>query len=129
MQAVRDAADLSLVGDKQRGDEIQRRLDALKISDREFKEASGIDRKTLRRAVAGEERVRASTYAAIESALDKIERRIRPELPESPEANLVSFELSGDFGVEVVVKGPVENLAELEASVERLIRKMRERER
>ena len=127
MQALRDGADLPPVGDIERGQAIQRRLDNLGISDREFHEQSGIDRKTLRRAVAGEERTRPSTYAAIESALSKIEQRIRPDLPEQGESGLVTFQLSGDFGVEVVVKGPVENLGELEASVERLIARMRNR--
>lgn len=125
MRTLVHTADLPPVGDEQRrGQAIQQRLDRLGISDREFHEQSGIDRKTLRRAVAGEERVRASTYSAIEAALDRLEKRVRPDVA-VPEAGLVTFELSGDFGVEVVVKGPVENLDELEASVERLLRRMR----
>lgn len=129
MQALRNAADLPPVGDdSERGRAIQRRLDNLGISDREFHEQAGIDRKTLRRAVAGAETTRPSTYAAIEAALDRIERRVRPDIPEPNDSGLVTFQLSGDFGVEVTVKGPVENLDQLEASVERLIRRMRERE-
>lgn len=130
MQAVRHAADLPLVGDdSERGQAIQRRLDRLGISDREFHERTGIDRKTLRRAVSGAANVRSSTYAAIESELDKIERRVSPPKLSreggETEPGLVTFKLSGNFGVDVVVQGPVENLNELEASVERLLRGMR----
>ena len=69
MGALRYAAKSPSVTDD-RGAVIQRRLDALGITDREFYARTGIDRKTLRRAVAGEEGTRASTYIAIESAID-----------------------------------------------------------
>lgn len=114
----------SAVMDAQRGDEIQRRLDALGISDREFHERTGIDRKTLRRAIAGEERVRSSTYGAIEAALDRLERDVTAGTEGAP-GGLVTFRLSGNFGVDVVVQGPVTNLSELEASVERLVQSMK----
>lgn len=39
--------------------------------------------------------------------------------------HMIEFEVTGDFGVRVVVKGPVENAAELEESVARLIRDMK----
>lgn len=129
MHAVTDEADLPPVGDNERGQAIQRRLEDLGISDREFHEQSGIDRKTLRRAVAGLENVRPSTYHAIEAALAKLEEKVRPAVAPPPdEAGLVTFKLSGNFGVDVVVQGPVANMAELEASVERLVRSMKDRE-
>lgn len=47
------------------------------------------------------------------------------ERASSSEHGMVEFEVSGDFGVRVVVKGPVSDRAELEDSVLRLIRQMK----
>lgn len=112
----------------ERGDAIQQRLDSLGISDREFQEQTGIDRKTLRRAVAGQERVRVSTLAAIEAALDKIERSVRPavrSLPAAEEEGYVEFTVEGNFGVRAIVKGPIKDMDELQSAVARLLREMR----
>lgn len=125
MQAVADEAHLAAMNEETRGAAIQRRLEELGLSDREWHRETGIDRKTLNRAIAGESSVRASTYGAIESALDKLERRVRGG-DIKPEGDLVTFRLSGNFGVEVTVQGPVANVEELEAAVERLLRKMGE---
>ena len=38
---------------------------------------------------------------------------------------LMEFEVTGDFGVRVVVKGPVSDAAALEAAVARLVRDIR----
>lgn len=64
----------------------------------------------------------------IADALTRLEaeggtRALAAEQP--PQPQLIEFEVTGDFGVRVVVKGPVENAAELEASVARLIRDMK----
>jgi hypothetical protein len=112
----------------ERGTEIQRRLDALGISDREFREETGIDRKTLRRAVNAEERVRPSTYAAIESALDKLEREVGIGAP-TPQlsgagTDLIEFDVSSEGGFHVVVKGPVKDADALRAPVTAFIREM-----
>jgi hypothetical protein len=109
-----------------RGADIGRRVDALGITDREFHAKTGIDRKTLRRAIAGEASVRGSTYGAIEAALDKLERSVQPARQIVPnEQGLVTFRLTGNFGVDVTVQGPVSDLDALEASVEKLLRGMR----
>ena len=70
MSAVAHAASgtIRLVTDSERGQRIQQRLDALRMSDRQFSENSGIDRKTLRRAVSADANVRENTYRAIEDA-------------------------------------------------------------
>lgn len=123
------------VNDSERGAAIQARLDAIGISDREFYEKTGIDRKTLRRAVAAEERVRPSTYAAIESALDKIEAQLRggqrsmSEPTPIGESGLVEFDISGDFGVHVIVKGPVSDAEMLQRQVLGIIREIRRGEK
>jgi len=129
MQAVASTANLPSVTENARGDAIQDRLDALGISDREFQNKTGIDRKTLKRAVEGHASVRPQTYLAIEAGLDRLEQENRglpaEERPDDPGADLIEFRLSGNFGVDIVVKGPVRDRSELEDSVARLIREMR----
>jgi transcriptional regulator with XRE-family HTH domain len=130
MQVARDTAHLAVVTDSERGDRIQQRLDALKISDREFHEQTGIDRKTLRRAVSGNPSVRPNTYRTIEDWLDRLEKKresfggIKGESGDVGD-DLIEFRLSGNFGVDVVVKGPMRDRGELEAAVTRLLREMR----
>lgn len=126
MFALLDAADSALVTeDESRGAAIQRRLDRLGISDREFHAASGVDRKTLRRAVADDVNVRPNTYRVIEDSLARLEEQVSGLPATNPEDDLVEFRLSGNFGVNVVVRGPVRDRGELEESVARLIREMR----
>lgn len=117
-----------VTADGERGERIQRRLDELGISDREFHERTGIDRKTVRRAVDGEARVRASTYAAIEAALDRLEAHVAgvPDVHPvgDPADRLVEFIVEGNLGVRAVVKGPVRDIDALEAAVAKLVRDM-----
>lgn len=117
MYAVADGAESRPVGNTERAAKIQSRLDALDISDREFAERTGIDRKALRRAANGES-VRGSTYTAIETWLTRLERETGdievPELPEgfqylgNPAEQLIAFEV-GEGPTRVVVKGPIKD--------------------
>lgn len=112
-----------------RGAAIDERLKALGVSDREFEDQTGINRKTLRRAAANDEKVRASTYAAIEAALDKLERRASPDLGQPRSIgdagdDLVEFTIEGNFGVRAVVKGPIRDMEALQAAVAKLVRDM-----
>lgn len=135
MESLRNAwnaADSALVDIREsRGDAIKRRFDELGISDREWMNVTGIDIKTLHRAVDPEHNTRESSYLAIESALTTLEDRAagRPtrngDLPGDAAEGLVEFRLSGNFGVDVVVKGPIGDREALEESVTRLIREMR----
>lgn len=123
MELLTVAADLAAMSDVDRGAAIQARLQALGIGDREFQRETKIDRKTLNRAIANDPAVRESTYLAIEVALDRLERRSQGGVAVS-ERDLVTFRLSGNFGVEVTVQGPVSDMEALEAAVERLLRRM-----
>lgn len=126
MLTATSRADLPVVTTSDdRGAEIQRRLDDLGITDREFYARTGIDRKTLRRAVAGEEGTRLSTYMAINAALDKLEALTRGQDVSTPGADYVEFTVEGNFGVRAVVKGPVKDMEELQRAVSRLVREMR----
>jgi hypothetical protein len=111
-----------------RGSAIGRRFEALGISDRDWHATTGIDRKTLRRAIANGSN--ASTYTAIEAWLDKLEARNAgapvaiPAQAKSSE-DLIEFDISGDFGVHVVVKGPVRDADVLRRQAAELIREIR----
>lgn len=130
--ALNRADSVPVSNGESRSEEIRRRFDALGISDREWMTATGIDIKTVHRATDPEHNTRESSYLAIISALQTLEDRAagRPthkgELPgDDPEKGLVEFRLSGNFGVDVVVKGPIADREALEESVTRLIREMR----
>jgi hypothetical protein len=94
-----------------------------------FVSASGLGRDAVKSAELGT--ARGDTYERIEAWLDaaEAERGIKPPAPREPqdadsESGLVTFQLRGNFGVDVTVKGPVANLDELEEHVERLLARM-----
>jgi hypothetical protein len=69
-----------------------------------------------------------ATLEKFESALDWIEEHAHePEttpVTSSPEG-LIEFEVTGDFGVRVIVRGPVANAEELERAAAKIIRDIR----
>ncbi|QZY29789.1 helix-turn-helix transcriptional regulator [Nocardioides coralli] len=99
---------------------IKRRRIGLGLkSVREFAERSGVSRE----AVTAAERGMASqrTYERLEAWLESAER----ERGTARDDNVVEFRLTGEAGIDVVVRGPVTDMSELEATVTRLIREMR----
>lgn len=120
-----DRAGLLPVSDETRGHGIKRRREALGMSVSALAKKVGMDRGTLARAEEGDERTEALTYSRIEGALDRLETEMGIDQA-TAEDDVVEFRLSGNFGVDVVVKGPVANLAELEGSISRLLREMRD---
>lgn len=97
---------------------------------------AGISVDTVRKILNGQEgqatKVRAVddalTRAAQEAGIDAAIVTPRPRLDgrahELAEDNLMEFEVGGNFGVSVVVRGPVANHAELEDAVLKLIQGM-----
>ena len=67
---------IRLVTDSERGQRIQQRLDALRMTARQFNEQTGISRDTLRKAIAGDPSVRQNTYEQIEAKLVALGARI-----------------------------------------------------
>lgn len=111
-----------------RGQAIERRMLRLGLTQTALAEESGVERTTVGKALADNVKVQPRTYARIETALDRLEHEVGyggPDVVLSTEHGLMEFEVTGDFGVRVVVKGPVANAEELEASVARLIRDIR----
>lgn len=104
------------------GDEIRRRREAMGWSVKALAAKAGVDRGRLADIERGAT-ARGSTLGAIEAALAEIEEETGHDEP--ADEGMVTFRLSGNFGVDVVVQGPVTNLSELEASVERLVQSMK----
>lgn len=126
MQATLEAPRL-LVVNRRAGEDIKRRRAALGMSVSKLAEAAKIDRGRLSALEAGDSSVRASTIGAVESALDRLEAEIGMDQPSAVRdpGDYVEFRLSGNFGVDVVVRGPVRDMDALEQQVERLLREMR----
>jgi len=108
------------VEDSGRAEQIRARRVRLGISVKALAMRAGVDRGTLASLEAGDERIREATYGSVERALDQLEQEMGVE-PASPLADVVEFRVSGDFGVDVVVKGPVRDMAAMEESVARLL--------
>jgi transcriptional regulator with XRE-family HTH domain len=111
-----------------RADQVRARRVRLGLSVKELALRAGVDRGTLAALEAGDERVRDRTFGAVERTLDQLETEMGIEAPNnngSPSADVVEFRVSGDFGVDVVVKGPVRDMDALEASVSRLLDRLR----
>lgn len=132
VSALMDRAHLTFVTNE-RGAEVQRRLDALNLGDREFERRTGVDRKTLRRAIDEGEKTRESTWRSIEGALDTLEARFRgeptPAAPTRPgDPHVITIRGSRGGDIDVAVSGPIEDLEALTATVERLLRVARDDE-
>ena len=116
-------------GGERRGQVVDRRMRSLGMKAKDLATVAGASRSLLYRVLRDEEGVREESYRVFENALDRIEREHGhggPDAVLSTEQGLIEFEVTGDFGVRVVVKGPIENAVELERSVARLIRDIRD---
>lgn len=125
MNRALDTADSDVMSDVDRGRELKRRrlehgIDSL----REFAEQTGVSRNAITSAEAGT--ASESTYDRLEVWLDRFDARTGgpADEPTQLRPETVTFRLSGNFGAEVTVEGPVSNLAELEESVARLLDKL-----
>lgn len=66
------------MSDRERGEQIRKRLDTLPMSDRAFCVVSGVNRKTLQRVIDGVENVRPSSVRQIETWLSQLEAEGEP---------------------------------------------------
>jgi transcriptional regulator with XRE-family HTH domain len=109
-----------------RGSQIRARRVKLGISVKELALRAGVDRGTLASLEADDGRVRETTISAIERALDVLEQEMGIDAPAAEDERahgLVRFEVTGVYGADaLVVEGPVENIAELEAIIDRIMR-------
>lgn len=103
-----------------RAADIFRRIDATGISDRELHEKSGVSRGAIAAARKGESG--AGTYDRLEQWVARFEEEAG--LSDVPKDQVVEFVVSGNFGVSVTVRGPVSDLAALEAAALRFTRNL-----
>lgn len=117
----------TVAGVDKTGADVNRRRTEIGMSVSALAKRAGVDRGSLAALEEGRT-VRDTTVAAVLRALADLEHEMGMDVP-GPAApaqpHLIEFEVTGDFGVRIVVKGPVEDAAELEASVARLIRDMK----
>lgn len=108
------------------GEQIKQRRIETGMSVRDLAKRAGVDRGRLAALEEGATNIRATTIAKVQTALDRFEHETGMDggpLVEG-EDGMVEFRVAGNFGVDVVVKGPVRDMAALEDSVTRLIAKM-----
>lgn len=119
-----------------RGAQIARRRKSYGLSGRKLAElAGGMDPQTLRRAEEDHDSTTEMTFIRLERALDAWEHRISSEAEEVAASvlddggeRLVEFRVSGNFGVDVIVRGPVSDIEKLEASVAHIIARVQKDE-
>lgn len=113
-------AESTPVSNETRGHAIKARRLAHGIkSARAFAQATKVDREAIARAEDG--LGSEQTYERLEAWLDRFEEETGSDEPSDPQ--LVTFRLTGVYGVrDVVISGPVENIAELQTAVENLLR-------
>lgn len=122
-----EALGLALVDDNaETGRRIRERRLALRMTVKDLAARAGVDRGRLAKLEAGDSAVRATTIRAVVDALTEVEQ-LTGDLPReqrNDDEGVVEFRVTGNFGVDVVVKGPVRDLPALEESVNRILSRM-----
>jgi transcriptional regulator with XRE-family HTH domain len=108
------------------GERFRERREHLNLTQAQLAEEAGLRSYETVGAVERGEGSKTSRRK-IGAALDRLEEEggthaVDPAA--EPSLHLIEFEVTGNFGVRVVVKGPVEDAREIEASVARLVRDM-----
>lgn len=111
------------------GDRFRERRERLNLTQEQLAVEAGIKSyETVGAVEKGKGSV--SSRRRIADALARLEAEGGTEAPGVPDEpsplHLMEVEVTGDFGVRVVVKGPVDDSAELEEFVLRLVRGMKE---
>lgn len=101
---------------------VKERLDRQGMTVSELARRADVDRSYLSRFLTGKVQPSTRILGAIDKALDDFEHEVG-DTPADRD-DLIEYRVSGNFGVDVVVKGPIRDAEELERSVTRLIRQM-----
>lgn len=114
-----------LGGSDDSGDRIRSRRERLGLSRTRLAEMAHVDRDTLTKLEEGLTKARGTTVAAILRVLDELEEETGMADPHpNNNGGIVRFEVKGVYGAEsLVIEGPVENIAELQEAVDRLLRR------
>lgn len=118
----RDLAQSGLMSDE--GSRITERRERLKLNKVELAKESGVHRDTITDIEAGKG-FQAATMAKLDEALTRLEQEAGIG---APTGGVVRYSVKGVYGAEaLVVEGPVANIAELEASVDRIMSRIQGR--
>ena len=123
---VIDTPHLGVVAESEKWRQLAARRERNGIPISELAKKVGVTREQLGKILRGE--VPGSrALGKIERVLDELDEEagIGVQKADAPNGNggLVKFTISGVYGAaEVIVEGPVENMAELQAAVDRLLR-------
>lgn len=96
----------------------------------ELAEEAGVSRDTLSDLERGSTKSTEVTVSRVVSALEASEReagnKAAPVAPVGQSAGMMEFEVTGDFGVRVIVRGPVTDHDILASDVARIMRSIRD---
>lgn len=110
---------------------VRARRERVGMSIGDLAEAAEVSRDTLSDLELGKKGYRNTTLGKVVATLERIERETGlDELPEDarrigdPDSDLIEIRVEGNFGVRVVVKGPVRNLDALQETASKAIADM-----
>lgn len=111
-------------GMSEEGQRITERRERLKLNKSELARESDVHRDTIT-DIEGGKGFQAATLAKLDETLTRLEAEAGIGVPAKPQPGLVRFRVEGVYGTEaLVVEGSIDNLAELEASVDRIMRRI-----
>lgn len=110
-------------GDRGTGAQIRARRERHGISQQALAEMAHVSRTTLRALEDGRVSPQGSTVGKVLAALDAFEEEAGATLIREEPSGVVTYRLNRS-GIEVTLQGPVDNIPELEASIERLLSKL-----
>jgi transcriptional regulator with XRE-family HTH domain len=109
------------------GADVSARRTAIGMSVSALAKRAGVDRGSLAALEEGRT-VRDTTVAAVLRTLADLEHEMGMDEPDPvrpAQPHMIEIEVTGDFGVRVVVKGPVEDEAEVVEAAMKLVRGMK----
>lgn len=110
--------------DEARGAAIREQREVADMTLVQLAEETGLSRQTIARAEGGH--ASKSTFRTLESFFET-EISGPPEGAAAASTGLIEFEVEGDGGYRVVVRGPIANAEDLERSVARIVETIRQR--
>jgi transcriptional regulator with XRE-family HTH domain len=112
------------------GRDVAARRDRIGMTIRELAESAGVSRDTLSDWEHGKRNPQSETVERVLAELDRLEEEMGITAPpgHATAPGMVRFEVTGVYGADaLVVEGPIESIAELEASIDRIMRGVQRR--
>lgn len=112
------------------GDQVRARRKRMGLRISELAEQASVSRDTISDMETGKRNPHPDTVEKVLSALDRLEQEMGFDAPPASEdrGSVVRFVVKGVYGAEsLVIEGPVSDIAELEASVDRIMRRIQGR--